>query len=876
MQSFHVPCRLAGAIVAALGACGLVPSPAAAAAPAIDVWSSEGRFVRTALDRIETNQAYVASRQFEASGRVANTVSEGAVRVEDLMLRLVLPEGAAFRLNDSGTENGVWFCQWDAGQTSLVARLAEAATNGVEFRLAPELVASNAWVQPRVAVSRACDRTQIGALGAITQQCIVVVTVPPGSLAGLTNLEVRLPDWNIPAEMLEVSPLSHFCPAAFEDRSSGSFPDYLAPDAASLAGAYAFTNTLFVSNKTALALRYMPEVEVRYTERSGSEDTAPQAALRQDYGNGTGVIASAPQPVVWRGTWDRGLTSLSLLAKCLPVNAPPGLTDIRIVRARYVSANGLTSGSFMLSAEGSNLLAAVVRTPGNRSFDMQMEDTTGLYFDPASCAAGDLAEFTNGTYRIDLLDFTNGAAATYSFALRGAGISQTPVLLTPPGLSTPDPRPMLSWGRATNANASAVLLILNNAWLSSESFNMWPGTSVTNYLPDSDLFACVGWSLVFGDLLMTNSGAAGVMSGYATFREGLFNVVSNGFNLPAVHLAAGPVSAVTGDAVTLSVPTYGFFTGGAVTLRLLFGDGEEAFGASAAHAYATSGVYTARVIATDGTGAAATGSVTVTVHPAPLFSSTGRASGGKIALSFPTVSGAVYRAQFADDLRDPSWGPLAMVTSGTGGTMSVRTSGTLTQRFYRLTCQLPGTAEPGAFAPLAFPFRNTGDVVRLAAYGIPNWGGTEPHNGIDLQIDGALASAEIISPATGTVTGIRVDEMTVSDPPGQLLVDVTILSPDGLEVHLVLEPSTTNAVLKAAQIAAVHVSEGQEVAVGAPVADLLVGTLGYPHLHYMLMRGGEFVCAYGYSSPEAQAIFEAMAAYPTNNLPDGNISYGEP
>ena len=71
-------------------------------------------------------------------------------------------------------------------------------------------------------------------------------------------------------------------------------------------------------------------------------------------------------------------------------------------------------------------------------------------------------------------------------------------------------------------------------------------------------------------------------------------------------------------------------------------------------------------------------------------------------------------------------------------------------------------------------------------------------------------------------------------------------------------------------------TEGQEVGVGTPVADLLVGTLGYPHLHYMLMRGGDFVCAYGYSSPAAQAAFEAIAAGPTNNLPDGNISYGEP
>ena len=36
------------------------------------------------------------------------------------------------------------------------------------------------------------------------------------------------------------------------------------------------------------------------------------------------------------------------------------------------------------------------------------------------------------------------------------------------------------------------------------------------------------------------------------------------------------------------------------------------------------------------------------------------------------------------------------------------------------------------FTSLDFPFENPEDIQRLHSFGIPNWSGTEPHNGIDL------------------------------------------------------------------------------------------------------------------------------------------------
>lgn len=180
------------------------------------------------------------------------------------------------------------------------------------------------------------------------------------------------------------------------------------------------------------------------------------------------------------------------------------------------------------------------------------------------------------------------------------------------------------------------------------------------------------------------------------------------------------------------------------------------------------------------------------------------------------------------------------------------------------------------FEPLAFPVGNVADIVRIAAFGIPNWSGAEPHNGTDLIIDDSLASTRIISPTAGVVTSISTSENPFSDPPGQLLLTVSIRINGEWTVHLVLEPSTVDSALRTAQLAAILVSEGETVEIGTPVADLMVGTLGYPHLHYMVEHGGEAVCAYAHSSEDARAAFESLAALPDSHLPDGNICYGQP
>jgi len=181
-------------------------------------------------------------------------------------------------------------------------------------------------------------------------------------------------------------------------------------------------------------------------------------------------------------------------------------------------------------------------------------------------------------------------------------------------------------------------------------------------------------------------------------------------------------------------------------------------------------------------------------------------------------------------------------------------------------------SEDVVFEPLSFPFKTPAAVARLAAFGIPNWSGSQPHNGIDLVANQELSSTKLISPTNGTVKAINISENTFSHPPNQLLLQIEIKVNSEWTVAMVIEPSTLDEQLKANQIAAVKVAEGQSVATGDEITDLLIGDLGYPHLHLMLERNGAVVCAYKFSSDSAKALFEAI---PKVSQSDGFICYGD-
>ncbi len=179
------------------------------------------------------------------------------------------------------------------------------------------------------------------------------------------------------------------------------------------------------------------------------------------------------------------------------------------------------------------------------------------------------------------------------------------------------------------------------------------------------------------------------------------------------------------------------------------------------------------------------------------------------------------------------------------------------------------------FLPLEFPFQNWRQVTRMAAFGIPNWSGSEPHNGIDLIV---TTPAVIISPTAGTIAAIKAKENSYSHPPGQLILSIDIYINRQRTVSLCFEPGTTSAILKSQQIAAIQVKKGDRVQVGTVIGTLLVGEQGYTHIHYMLQDGAGHspICPYIYSSPAAKTIFETLKnTLPDNYLPDGRICYGE-
>ena len=141
------------------------------------------------------------------------------------------------------------------------------------------------------------------------------------------------------------------------------------------------------------------------------------------------------------GPGRQGEKVLASLAKWVADSEEPALNDIKCVRAEKKGVKRLTFEGLMFSAEVANLMGGVLRSPGGATWEMEPENGQGLYFEPDSRRAADFASFTNGSYRIDLLDFTNGVAGSYTFNLRGGAVTQAPAFLSPGPFTQPAPAP---------------------------------------------------------------------------------------------------------------------------------------------------------------------------------------------------------------------------------------------------------------------------------------------------------------------------------------------------------------------------------------------------------------------------------------------------
>jgi murein DD-endopeptidase MepM/ murein hydrolase activator NlpD len=154
---------------------------------------------------------------------------------------------------------------------------------------------------------------------------------------------------------------------------------------------------------------------------------------------------------------------------------------------------------------------------------------------------------------------------------------------------------------------------------------------------------------------------------------------------------------------------------------------------------------------------------------------------------------------------------------------------------------------------LDFPISEEDKVAQLSAYHTPDWG--EPgvfHNGIDLVISDNVT---IVSPVRGTIVSYSEN---INPYAGNVLFEIAIAINWGWDVHLVLEPGFRDATNNSLQSTLIDAIVGQQVSIGDELATLLFSD-NYPHLHYMLLNLGADVCAYNYSTSQAQGTFNDIA-----------------
>jgi hypothetical protein len=153
------------------------------------------------------------------------------------------------------------------------------------------------------------------------------------------------------------------------------------------------------------------------------------------------------------------------------------------------------------------------------------------------------------------------------------------------------------------------------------------------------------------------------------------------------------------------------------------------------------------------------------------------------------------------------------------------------------------------FKPLEFHFADPDDIDYIASFGYPDWSGPGlPHNGIDLRISMDAGSSVIISPSNGTVKRITMDKIGVG---------VEIQINEEYMVMVGFEPGDTSEYLQP-QREALRVETGQVVHAGDTLGDLLIGRLGYPHIHIMLNINRRDYCPYNYSSVRAKNIYDMI------------------
>ena len=661
--------------------------------PVLGVWTADGQQGYTSSDTLETNQWYSASRRIWLNTGVMNAGSN-AVSVTGLVYTCTLPAFLSPTYFDFENDTP-FYIQWNAAYTSLICQAAAPLTNRQGWSTTVELSTTNILARPKVYAKRTVSATRLPPGEEVDQTVVCDLFIPPGALNGMGVFSVQLSFWDIETDGLSVSCYSNdWSSSAFFVDENQMAPVFVCTSPGTLAGSYSFTAHLKVTSYAEADVNYAPGVQVSYS-RTQTEwarlSGVPSRTLEHQYDNGVWVGVSSPLPAIWYHQQMQDYTCWNIGPRYAPAeDDSPVLTQCELFRCQSVGYDGRTSSQFFFNAAGSDLVSATLTTPDNTTYSAEIEPDAAE-FELIGLNTADFARFTNGTYTVRLYDFTNALRQTYSIPLAGSPVTETPHLQTPQGLCSTNSRPYLSWDAASDPEINATVLMVENSRLGNgELFNLWTADQPmpTGYQVAPDLFAGWSYELMFAHASQSTVNGAGVMSGYLASRYGIFNVQTQ--NLAFAHVKADVPRVFAGDDLDLSVFTCGFLPGTNYSFRVDFGDGFATNESWAVHRYDHAGTYAARVIVTDETGAAATGTVAMTAYDLPSLSAITPWGGNVVNVEFPTIEGAFYRLAHTADLSAPDWSGTIGTLTGDGTVRAIQDvqGEPIPKRFYSLDCDL--------------------------------------------------------------------------------------------------------------------------------------------------------------------------------------------
>lgn len=671
---------------------GFPASRVRADTPSLALWSAEGQEVYTCFDTLETNQWYAAVRSLWFNAFIQNADSDPCVQVDGLAVTCTLPSGLSPAFIDFDNDMP-FYAQWNATYTSLLVQAAAPLTNQQGWSASLELAASNVWLRPKVQVKRMAFPTRLIPGHPVKQTVVCDVFVPPGALNGMGLFSIQLDLWDDASETLGITVLSNTCSSLSFTHDPWNYPPtFFCVSPGTLAGAYSFTYYLEITSGAAVDMNFTPGIRITYSESQSGWARVPEIpshGLLHTYNNGIVIRTSSPTPILWDHQQEQGRTVWDMSVKWAPAeNAMPSLSECELFRSVSVGYDGRPWSGFILGGSGNNIVSASLTTPDNTTYATETEPDE-VDFEFISLSPAELARFTNGTYTVKLYDFTNALCQTYSLQLTGSPVAGTPNLLAPNTLCDTNARPGLSWEAAPDPDVNATVLIIENNRSDDEILEMWTEPPLpTTYQVEQDLFACWEYELLSAKAVRSMNNGAEVMTGYLSTRLGIFNVQTQ--NLAFAHSFTTAPRVFAGDDLGLSLFTFGFLPGSNYACRVDFGDGFATNDLWAVHHYDESGTYTTRVIVTDETGMAATGTVSMTAYERPVLDSVTRINSNMVDIGFPTIDGASYNLRYTDGLSNPDWSGWVDSILGDGSSKTVHDfqNAPAPKRFYRLECDL--------------------------------------------------------------------------------------------------------------------------------------------------------------------------------------------